>query len=68
MGRNSDNHPAFFAVYNMETTEIISFYQVSLIYATLALLLGSEPVIIWFPIILTNQLLIINSYGAVRVL
>ncbi|XP_042040447.1 light-mediated development protein DET1-like [Salvia splendens] len=27
MARNTDNHPAFFAVYNMETTEIISFYQ-----------------------------------------
>ncbi|KAL8036075.1 hypothetical protein ABFS82_12G133000 [Erythranthe guttata] len=27
VGRNTDNHPAFFAVYNMETTEIISFYQ-----------------------------------------
>ncbi|KAK6152095.1 hypothetical protein DH2020_014730 [Rehmannia glutinosa] len=27
VARNTDNHPAFFAVYNMETTEIISFYQ-----------------------------------------
>ncbi|KAK6921516.1 De-etiolated protein 1, Det1 [Dillenia turbinata] len=25
--RNTDHHPAFFAVYNMETTDIISFYQ-----------------------------------------
>ncbi|XP_042408416.1 light-mediated development protein DET1-like isoform X1 [Zingiber officinale] len=25
--RNSDHHPAFFAVYNMETTEIVAFYQ-----------------------------------------
>lgn len=28
VARNTDNHPAFFAVYNMETTEIIAFYQV----------------------------------------
>ncbi|KAL6585659.1 acid phosphatase det1 [Orobanche minor] len=27
--RNTDNHPAFFAVYNMESTEIISFHQSS---------------------------------------
>nr|GME08749.1 light-mediated development protein DET1 isoform X1 [Ipomoea batatas] len=27
MSRNADNHPAFFAVYNMETTEIVAFYQ-----------------------------------------
>ncbi|EPS59849.1 deetiolated 1-like protein, partial [Genlisea aurea] len=27
VARNTENHPAFFAVYNMETTEIISFYQ-----------------------------------------
>ncbi|CAI9760973.1 unnamed protein product [Fraxinus pennsylvanica] len=27
VARNADNHPAFFAVYNMETAEIISFYQ-----------------------------------------
>ncbi|KAG8373883.1 hypothetical protein BUALT_Bualt11G0071600 [Buddleja alternifolia] len=27
VARNTDSHPAFFAVYNMETTEIISFYQ-----------------------------------------
>lgn len=27
VARNTDNHPAFFAVYNMVTTEIISFYQ-----------------------------------------
>ncbi|CAK9141834.1 unnamed protein product [Ilex paraguariensis] len=27
VSRNADNHPAFFAVYNMETTEIIAFYQ-----------------------------------------
>ncbi|XP_059634555.1 light-mediated development protein DET1 isoform X2 [Cornus florida] len=25
--RSADNHPAFFAVYNMETTEVIAFYQ-----------------------------------------
>lgn len=25
--RNTDQHPAFFAVYNMETTDIIAFYQ-----------------------------------------
>jgi de-etiolated-1 len=29
VSRNADNHPAFFAVYNMETTEIIAFYQIS---------------------------------------
>lgn len=28
VSRNADNHPAFFAVYNMESTEIIAFYQV----------------------------------------
>ncbi|CAH9102348.1 unnamed protein product [Cuscuta europaea] len=27
MSRNVDNHPSFFAVYNMETTEIVAFYQ-----------------------------------------
>ncbi|XP_057467759.1 light-mediated development protein DET1 isoform X2 [Actinidia eriantha] len=27
MSRNADHHPAFFAVYNMETTEVIAFYQ-----------------------------------------
>ncbi|KAI4352620.1 hypothetical protein L6164_006855 [Bauhinia variegata] len=27
VSRSADNQPAFFAVYNMETTEIISFYQ-----------------------------------------
>ncbi|KAI9078754.1 hypothetical protein K1719_039212 [Acacia pycnantha] len=27
VSRNADQHPAFFAVYNMETTEIVSFYQ-----------------------------------------
>ncbi|XP_050365203.1 light-mediated development protein DET1 [Argentina anserina] len=27
ISRNTDLHPAFFAVYNMETTEIIAFYQ-----------------------------------------
>lgn len=27
VSRNADNHPAFLAVYNMETTEIIAFYQ-----------------------------------------
>ncbi|XP_051148931.1 light-mediated development protein DET1 isoform X2 [Andrographis paniculata] len=26
VARNTDNHPAFFVVYNMETTDIISFY------------------------------------------
>ncbi|KAI3803175.1 hypothetical protein L1987_31324 [Smallanthus sonchifolius] len=29
VSRNTDNHPAFFAVYNMESTEIIAFYQMS---------------------------------------
>lgn len=29
VSRNADNQPAFFAVYNMETTEIIAFYQIS---------------------------------------
>ncbi|KAI3715251.1 hypothetical protein L6452_22224 [Arctium lappa] len=29
VSRNADNHPAFFAVYNMESTEIIAFYQIS---------------------------------------
>lgn len=29
VSRNADNHPAFFAVYNMETTEIVAFYQIS---------------------------------------
>ncbi|KAL3625245.1 acid phosphatase det1 [Castilleja foliolosa] len=29
VARNADTHPAFFAVYNMETTEIVSFYQSS---------------------------------------
>lgn len=28
VSRNADSHPSFFAVYNMETTEIIAFYQV----------------------------------------
>lgn len=27
VSRNADSYPAFFAVYNMETTEIIAFYQ-----------------------------------------
>ncbi|GAA0140857.1 ubiquitin-protein ligase [Lithospermum erythrorhizon] len=27
VSRNAENHPAFFAIYNMETTEIVSFYQ-----------------------------------------
>ncbi|GLT68103.1 hypothetical protein SLA2020_403620 [Shorea laevis] len=27
VSRNADHHPAFFAVYNMETTEIVAFYQ-----------------------------------------
>ncbi|XP_073033687.1 light-mediated development protein DET1 isoform X2 [Primulina eburnea] len=27
VARNAENHPAFFAVYNMETTEIVAFYQ-----------------------------------------
>nr|XP_011468775.1 PREDICTED: light-mediated development protein DET1 isoform X1 [Fragaria vesca subsp. vesca] len=27
VSRNTDLHPAFFAVYNMETTEIVAFYQ-----------------------------------------
>ncbi|XP_077233309.1 light-mediated development protein 1 / deetiolated1 (DET1) isoform X2 [Tasmannia lanceolata] len=27
ISRNTDHHPAFFAVYNMETAEIIAFYQ-----------------------------------------
>ncbi|KAB1218204.1 Light-mediated development protein DET1 [Morella rubra] len=27
MSRNADQHRAFFAVYNMETTEIVAFYQ-----------------------------------------
>ncbi|KAK9060625.1 hypothetical protein SSX86_021331 [Deinandra increscens subsp. villosa] len=29
VSRNADNHPSFFAVYNMESTEIIAFYQMS---------------------------------------
>lgn len=28
VSRNADSHPAFFAMYNMETTEIVAFYQV----------------------------------------
>ncbi|XP_049364585.1 light-mediated development protein DET1 isoform X3 [Solanum verrucosum] len=27
VSRNADSHPSFFAVYNMETTEIVAFYQ-----------------------------------------
>ncbi|KAK8471793.1 hypothetical protein PHAVU_002G035400 [Phaseolus vulgaris] len=27
VARNADHHPAFVAVYNMDTTEIVSFYQ-----------------------------------------
>lgn len=27
VARNTENHPAFFAVYNMETTEIVAFFQ-----------------------------------------
>ncbi|XP_010538895.1 PREDICTED: light-mediated development protein DET1 isoform X2 [Tarenaya hassleriana] len=27
VARNADHHPAFFAVYNMETTNIVAFYQ-----------------------------------------
>ncbi|KAM7491055.1 hypothetical protein LguiA_033976 [Lonicera macranthoides] len=29
VSRNADSHPSFFAVYNMETTEIIAFYQIT---------------------------------------
>lgn len=29
VSRSADQHPAFFAVYNMETTEFVAFYQVS---------------------------------------
>lgn len=29
VSRNTDQHPAFFAVYNIETTEIIAFHQVN---------------------------------------
>ncbi|XP_057972150.1 light-mediated development protein DET1 isoform X2 [Malania oleifera] len=29
VSRNADHYPAFFAVYNMETTEIIAFYKAS---------------------------------------
>lgn len=39
VARNADNHPAFFAVYNMETAEIISFYQVSVILILLLIFL-----------------------------
>ena len=31
VSRNADQYPAFFAVYNMETSEIISFYQVPIL-------------------------------------
>lgn len=27
VSRNADHHPAFFVVYNMETTEVVAFYQ-----------------------------------------
>ncbi|XP_019250409.1 PREDICTED: light-mediated development protein DET1 isoform X5 [Nicotiana attenuata] len=27
VSRNADSHPSFFAVYNMETTDIVAFYQ-----------------------------------------
>ncbi|XP_049410294.1 light-mediated development protein DET1 isoform X2 [Solanum stenotomum] len=27
VSRNADSHPSFFAVYNMESTEIVAFYQ-----------------------------------------
>lgn len=27
VSRNADSHPSFFAVYNMETTDILAFYQ-----------------------------------------
>ncbi|KAK3225896.1 hypothetical protein Dsin_005758 [Dipteronia sinensis] len=27
VSRNADQHPAFFAVYNMETTEVVAYYQ-----------------------------------------
>lgn len=32
VSRNADHHPAFVAVYNMDTTEIVSFYQVNLFF------------------------------------
>lgn len=28
VSRSADHHPSFFAVYNMDTTEIVAFYQV----------------------------------------
>lgn len=34
VSRNADNHPAFFAVYNMESTEIVAFYQVFIYIVT----------------------------------
>jgi len=35
VSRNADHHPAFVAVYNMDTTEIVSFYQVRLFFSSI---------------------------------
>lgn len=40
VSRNADHHPAFVAVYNMDTTEIVSFYQVHLFFILFYFLLG----------------------------
>lgn len=40
VSRNADHHPAFVAVYNMDTTEIVSFYQVNLFFIPYFIFLG----------------------------
>lgn len=40
VSRNADHHPAFVAVYNMDTTEIVSFYQVNLLFTLYFIFMG----------------------------
>jgi de-etiolated-1 len=40
VSRNADHHPAFVAVYNMATTEIVSFYQVNLFFILCFIFMG----------------------------
>lgn len=47
VARNADHHPAFVAVYNMDTTEIVSFYQVHLFFILFYFFLGSYALVCW---------------------
>lgn len=47
VSRNADHHPAFVAVYNMDTTEIVSFYQVRLFFILFYFLLGFYALVCW---------------------